>query len=248
MGVLVNVNNVWRETKYPSVNVNGVWRNTDQWVNNNGVWRRTYNSYKMFKEENIIGCKFIYTLNKLTTHPLFPGMEYNEKLIPLFNITYPGENNTDTKTIRMELSSEDKIIQGNLLYEGNMYIHLNDDSYIQVMDFNSMDNQLDGISITINGSYSYESKSNNLIGWNYLFKDINNLPEYPNNADSNIIGLTDYKITPVFSRENKFIPKAMLGLVRNFKDGTPSKGIISHTISSVKVNNTNIPFSIELYN
>ena len=268
MAIYTRVNGSFRTVNPSLVKINGVFREaTNQYVKVNGVFREVTSS-KPLREEDIIGFKFIYRLNKNKKHPDFPNLKYNKK-VP-YNVSVTGEdwksmNDTD-KSIIFEFNRDEYKEEGIVCYEGQMFAIDRNNKMYDISgishipnNFNKMNqyNLFKNITIKINAKYRWELFGYHLYGWNNFFNNkkfefhnkLTDLPITPGGRFS--YDIKDFIMLPSENRDKNYSNIATIGIARDEttvnKNMVGSKGILDHTINDVFVNGVKKPFMIEIY-
>lgn len=272
MSISQNINGVWRETWSTAVNVNGVWREADVYSNVNGVWRENYNIE--LTEEDIIGFRIVYKLNKNKKHPIHSHLVYNSDLPARIALTgdTAGSMDFERKGVVFEYENTYPEREGIMMYEGKLYAVLKNDQVIdigQTKEFWSNDdrlpsnapditevwatNKISNLSIQIEAYLLYESNGFYFAGWNSLFNktQFTDPTLFPDGEDKNIHYMNSYNILPIESRENTFDSIASIGIARDMHmentNMVGSYGNLDHTIYWITVNGIKKPFVFEIY-
>lgn len=258
MSISNNINGVWRETQDTLCNINGVWRSSQVYTNINGVWRLS-NENKI-TEDNIIGFRIVYEVNKNKVSKEYPQLKFNENLpIRIYKIGDNSDNmDQTTKGIRYHYSRFDANMEGNYEFDGRLYAILLDDTPIDVGNINEWtgnevglyNKNIDDLSITINGYLQYVSDGLYFSGWNNMFRNYQLNPnfKYPDKKEEL---KQDFLISllPLISRKD-YSPIAEIGISRSIKtelNMVGTYGIIDHVIRSITVNGVTKPFIFEIY-
>lgn len=267
-----NINGVWRETWSSAVNINGVWREADVYTNVNGVWRQSHN-YKV-NEEDIIGFRIVYKLNKNKKHLVHTSLGYNKDLPAHLSLTgdTAGIMDLERKGVVFEYENTYPDREGIMMYEGKLYAVLNNDCILDVgqsKEFWSDDdrlppnapditevwatNRINNLSIQMESYVLYESNGFYFAGWNSLFEKTQYTDPtlFPVGEDKNIHYMNSYNILPIESRENTFDTIASIGIARDMHmedtNMVGSYGNLDHTIYWIAVNGIKKPFVFEIY-
>lgn len=273
MSIMQNINGVWRETWSTSVNINGVWRDATVYSNMNGVWRQNYANE--ITEDDIIGFRIVYKLNKNKKHDILTHLSYNPDLPAHMLLTgeTAGFMDLNEKGVIFEYDRTYPDREGIMMYEGKLYAVLKNDCVIdvcQTKEFWSDDDRLpsnapditevwatskiSNISITIQAHLAYESNGFYFAGWNSFFNktQYTDPTSFPVDEDKKVFSMNSYNILPISNRDNTFDTVASIGIARDVhtKDTNMvgSYGNIDHTIFWITVNGVNKPFVFEIYN
>lgn len=249
--MLTNVNGVWRDGK-PMTCVNGVWRKSKEWTNVNGVWR-TNGDQPIISAETIDSFEMIYTRIRDIRYLYFPHLVDNRNIpctARVAGVIPVDEYSTIPRSFVFEYSNDKPEEEGLAVYQGILYANLLNGTMISVSEIldNNMDNS--NISITIDGSSTYESYGPDVIGWNRVFSNVDNLPARFND-DKNTIIINSYPILPAHNRSTSYTFRSLIGIAREMTDMhinmVGSHGTLDHTIESIKVNNIPMSFRITIY-
>lgn len=267
MAIFTRCNGSYRTINSSLVKVNGVFRESNnQYVKVNGIFREVSSS-KPLTEEDIIGFKFIYRLNKNKIHPDFPNLKFNKK-VP-YNIYVTGENwkemNDTDKSVLFEFNRNEYKEEGIVCYDGQLFaIDKNNKMYnvtsiSHIPDYYEERNQYNlfkNITIKINAKYRWELFGYHLYGWNNFFtgnkfefhNKLSDLPITPGGRFSK--DMKDFVILQPEFRDKNYSNLATIGIARDSstakKNMVGSKGILDHTINDVIVNGIKKPFMIEI--
>ena len=249
---LANINGVWRDTK-PSTCVNGVWRDSTEWMNVNGVWR-TKRTPSPITPANIQSFELVYTRIRDIRYYDFPLLKDNRNIPSIAKVggELPVEEySTDPRTMILEYSNAKPEEEGLVVYQGILCANLINGTQIPISEiFDNNSDYMTETSIKINGYSIYESYGPDVIGWNRVFSNDDNLP-VKFNDDKNTFIINSYPILPAYNRSKSYASRSLIGIAREMSDRytnmVGSHGILDHTYDSIELNGTPMPFRITIY-
>jgi len=248
-----NLNGVWRDT-IPSTCVNGVWRSSDEWVNVNGVWR-TSSSPSPITESDITAFEVVYTRIMDIKYFDFPLLRDNREIPVVVEIAGKAPNDgysTDPKSFVMRYTNEKPDVEGLAVYSGTLCVKLHSGKLIPVSDMYDNGVGYNGdIRITIDAYSTYESYGPDVMGWNRVFSEEDNLPAFHDYADKNTLIMNSYPILPTYERPQTYQHRSLIGIARNMTDRydnmVGSHGLLDHTYDTIFLNGNPMPFKITVY-
>lgn len=252
---MVNVNGVWRDIETQLIRHNGVWRKVDDRIQVNGVWRQIAVRKNFIDETMIRSFVLVYSEN---TFENYKGVySHNSRLKDVIHVSamdedgnpYNGETDRKSKSILFQYSLNDPHEFGMFTMVGNLYAVVGD---IRI-DVGSIPDSKDAIrthmNLVVNCHARHQNKGRPFNGYNRIFTSED---FFSDNYDGNLREkYYSQRILPAFSRKTDYAETCRIGIVRSpevDENIISCEGYLEHVFTSVEVNGTTYPFSIEIHN
>lgn len=267
-------NGVWRDTWANYTRVNGVWRANSNYVRVNGVMRQVY-KYDI-DEDDLIGFRLVYTLDKERVHPKFPHLKYNPNLPVKIDITGDtiGGLSVDRKGVVYEYFREHPEIEGTKFYVGTLYAIISDGYLINLATVTENIGEEWQYTANIPGGeiawhsarprnlcvdialeLRYEDYGYFIGGYNHFMGTDDVMDNYgappPHDANREVITYEPFSVLPIHKRPETFNGDIAIGIARDnnskYANMLGNHGILDQTIHRIMVNGLRKPFIIEVY-
>lgn len=222
-------------------NIDGEWRESTVSSNICGTWKQSVDVN--ISADNIVGFRFIYTLNRDAKYPDLPNLKYNPRLPVRISIS-DTEMNMNSKGILFQYENTlepDQLLddeeEGILMYVGRLYAVTDIGLLIDVSDISGISgysgrkpiasipgvsevwnfNKFNDLSIVIDGKVSYYIYGLNTEGWNKMFDTTNYIGNLNRDRteDFSDIAVESCSVLPLDSRSNNFYSCAEIGIARD---------------------------------